>query len=168
MPAVAQERVSIEQIQLVAPRSTPDGSQRAIQESDYILGAQSGILLLTTAQPLPQSAAANQARALQLGNNNVATIDATGVANIAIQSVVGNTNTVNQQQIGSSNSSNVIIAGSGNNVGTRQQDVIGASTTIAVRGDNNTISAEQIRNATPISISQFGNGGNVSVSVSRK
>ncbi|WCS24341.1 hypothetical protein LOK46_24915 [Methylobacterium sp. NMS14P] len=158
--AAAQDRVAIEQIQAAAQR--PTGTQgRGIQESDYILGNQSGILLLNPSGP-PQSAQANQARALQIGSGNTGTIDMSGYANVAIQNVIGSRNTVTQQQTGSYNQSTVSVFGQSNTVGTQQDG--GAAATITVRGDNNAISAQQQgTNPTPISITRVGNGPSVSV-----
>ena len=159
--AAAQERVAIEQVQAAAQR--PAGAPgRAIQESDYILGNQSGILLLNPSGP-PQSAQANQARALQIGSGNTGTIDMSGYANVAVQNVIGSRNTVTQQQVGSYNQSTVSVFGQSNTIGT-QQDGSGAAATIPVRGDNNAISAQQQgTNPTPISITRVGNGPSVSV-----
>ncbi len=161
--ASAQDRVAIEQIQASAQRSTA-AARPGIQESDYILGNQSGILLLDPgpgAQPV--TSAANQARALQVGTGNISTIDMSGYGNVAIQSIIGARNTVTQQQTGSYNQSTVSVFGDSNTVGTRQ-DGSGAAATITVRGDNNAISAQQQgNNALPISITQVGNGANVSV-----
>lgn len=161
-PAVALDRVAIEQIQATAQRAAgPPG--RGIQESDYILGNQSGIMLLNPSVS-SQSAAANQARALQIGSGNTATIDMSGYANTVVQSVVGSRNTVSQQQTGAYNQSTVSVYGDANTVGTRQ-DGNGAAATITVRGDNNAISAQQQgNNPLPISITQVGNGASVSVS----
>ncbi len=122
-PAAAQDRVAIEQIQAAAQRAA-GAPGRGIQESDYILGNQSGILLLNPSGP-PQSAQANQARALQIGSGNTGTIDMSGYANVAIQNVIGSRNTVTQQQAGSYNQSTVSVFGQSNTIGT-QQDGSGA------------------------------------------
>lgn len=160
-PASAQDRVAIEQIQATAQRAATGASGRGIEESDYILGNQSGSMLLNPSFP-PQPAA-NQARALQIGSGNVSTIDMAGFANTAVQSVIGARNAVTQQQSGSFNQSTVSVLGDSNTVGTRQ-DGTGAAATITVRGDNNAISAQQQgSNAPPISITQVGNGASVSV-----
>ncbi|APT33430.1 membrane Transport [Methylobacterium phyllosphaerae] len=159
--AAAQDRVAIEQIQALAQRAAAGAPGRAIQESDYILGNQSGILLLSPS--LPPQPAANQAQALQVGTGNISTIDMSGYGNVAVQSIIGARNTVTQQQTGSYNQSTVSVFGDSNTVGTRQ-DGSGAAATITVRGDNNAISAQQQgNNALPISITQVGNGANVSV-----
>lgn len=159
---MAQDRVAIEQIQVTAQRAA-GASGRGIQESDYILGNQSGIVLLNPGF-LSQAGTANQARALQVGSSNTASIDMSGYSNTVIQSVIGSRNTVSQQQAGAYNQSTVLVYGDANTVGTRQ-DGNGAAATITVRGDNNTISAQQQgNNPLPISITQVGNGASVSVS----
>lgn len=162
--ANAQERVSIEQVQVNARRSAAAPPATGIQESDYILGAQSGIGLLNPGYlPPSASAASNQARALQLGTGNVANIDQSGYANIAIQSVVGSQNTVTQMQTGGRNQSTISVIGNSNAVGT-QQETSGAVAAITVRGDNNAITAQQSgNNPLPIGITQVGNGANVTV-----
>ncbi|MGU3668700.1 hypothetical protein ACLBX9_31360 [Methylobacterium sp. A49B] len=164
--AAAQERVSIEQVQVRAQRSTGGNPGTGIQESDYILGAQSGISLLSPGgyPAASSSAATNQARALQLGSGNVSTIDQLGSANIAIQNVIGAQNAVTQTQMGDGNRSAVSVVGNSNTIGT-QQDGSRASAAITVVGSNNAITTQQSAADTgAISITRIGNGPPLTVS----
>lgn len=162
--ATAQERVSIEQVQANAARSATSNPATAIQESDYILGSQSGISLLSPNVVAPASSAAmNQARALQVGVGNVSTVDQTGYGNLAIQSVTGFQNSVTQTQSGSNSQSRVTVDGNFNVVGT-QQEKGGGSAIISVQGNNNAITAQQLTaNPQAISITTQGNGANLTV-----
>ena len=162
--AAAQERVLIEQVQVRAQRSASGTPGTGIQESDYILGAQSGISLLNPGGYPAPSAAANQARALQLGAGNLANIDQAGSANIAIQSVIGAQNAVTQNQMGDGNRSTVSVVGNSNTVGT-QQDGSRASAAVTVLGSNNAITTQQSATDTgAISITRIGNGPPLTVS----
>lgn len=162
--AAGQERIAIEQVQVRAQRSAGGTPGAGIQESDYILGAQSGIMLLNPGYQIPSaSAAANQARSLQIGAGNVATIDQSGSTNIAIQNVIGAQNTVTQTQVNDGNRSSVFVQGNSNTVGT-QQDGSRASAAVTVLGNNNAITTQQSASDTgAISITRIGNGPALSV-----
>jgi minor curlin subunit len=163
-PAAAQDRVTIDQVQVRTIRPDAGASRPAIQEADYILSSQSGITLMSPGPALPTVPAGSQARVLQSGVGNTSTVDMSGNANAAFQSIVGARNTVTQEQSGSFNQSSVTVFGNTNTVGTRQ-DGNGAAATVTVRGDSNVVTAQQQgNNPLPISITQVGNGGSVSVS----
>lgn len=163
-PAAAQDRVAIEQVQARVLRPDAGPGRPGIQESDYILNSQSGITLMSPGPAVPTVPAGSQARVLQYGAGNAATVDMSGFGNTALQTVLGNRNAVTQEQSGNANLSTVTVFGNTNTVGTRQ-DGNGAAATVTVRGDGNVVSAQQQgNNPLPISISQVGNGGSVSVS----
>lgn len=168
-PTSAQERVSIEQVQVRAQRSGSANPAAGIQESDYLLATQSGSALLSPGYPVPSSSAAsNQARALQLGSGNASTIDQTGYANIAIQNVVGAQNSVTQSQSGDRNQSTVSVIGNSNVIGT-QQDGSRASVTITVNGNNNAIATQQSPSDTAaITVTRTGNGNGIPMTISRR